>query len=141
MALESVPLYEITELYRWVELFPPHTHTQKRHPDLKNSDAAQCMPRTGYDNCVKIMVALLKRDFEKQVPVAVIEQAIKKEVGTDHRTVEKYKRDLVDLGFLEPVNTKVYEIRQSPYVYEGYRDELQEVADRFEDVIGPLPDA
>lgn len=80
-------------------------------------------------------------DVTGQVPASLLESLIRKHIGTDKRTLQKYKRDLQEFGFLEQVNANTYKIRNDTRPYNGYHEELSDVAGTFHTIMGePLPE-
>jgi len=99
------------------------------------------MPVDGYKRCVQIMTYLFDREKFDEIDKPTLEQAIMVEAGTDDRTIEKYIDLLERLGFVDPVNHKVWRVKQSPSIYEGYGDVVSRVDDAsFERAVGVPPE-
>ena len=81
-----------------------------------------------YRTCERIMEAVVKAGFIKQVPKRQLVRIIKRVAGGDKRTVEAYLEHLVDFEFLEDLHRRtvpIYEINLVKLDYAQTRlDEL-----------------
>jgi len=71
------------------------------------------MGKTGFKTCQDIIKNIRKRGFTKEVPIQEVHTAIKQVAGLDHRTMEKYSQALRKMGFLKPINSKIWAIEES----------------------------
>ena len=71
------------------------------------------MPSRTYRTCERIMEAVVKAGYIRQIPWSHLRKFIKKVAGGDKRTIEAYREHLLDFDFVKPgsPSLKVEKIR------------------------------